>query len=357
MFLSKLALLHFKNHEQRTVSFSKKVNCFIGNNGAGKTNLLDAIYYLCLTKSYFSSTDVQNILFGKDFFRLEGNLTTPLGAFHVVYKLLGGRKKELFVNDVTVPKLSAHIGHFPAVMIAPDDNQLVLGSSEERRRFIDATISQVNIQYLEWLILYNKFLAQRNATLKDFAEKKRTDMDLLESYNVQLHTLGTKIYEARQTVVEQLQPIFNYYYSELSLEREQVSFQYVSQLTDKPLDILLEETLQKDLLLQRTECGIHRDDLDFFIGNNKLKRFGSQGQQKSFIISLKLAQHQFISKAKGFHPLLLIDDIFDKLDNDRSRQLLHIILSDNFGQVFITDTDEQHILNELGNESEIVTVR
>lgn len=356
MFLSKLALLHFKNHEQRTVSFQKKINCFIGNNGAGKTNLLDAIYYLCLTKSYFSATDAQNILFGRDFFRLEGNLTTPDGAFHVVYKLVGGKKKELLVNDVSVPKLSAHIGHFPAVMIAPDDNQLVLGSSEERRKFIDATISQVNIQYLEWLMAYNKYLAQRNAALKEFAEKKRTDKVLLESYNAQLAILGTKIFEARQTVIEQLQPIFNYFYSELSLEREKVSFGYVSQLSEKPLDILLEENQQKDLILQRTECGIHRDDLDFFIGTNKLKRFGSQGQQKSFIISLKLAQHQFISKAKGFHPLLLIDDIFDKLDNDRSRQLLNIVCSENFGQVFITDTDEQHILSELGNEAEIFSI-
>jgi len=357
VFLRKLTLLNFKNHPQRDFVFSKKINSVIGNNGIGKTNMLDAVYYLCLTKSYFSSNDAQNILFSKDFFRLHGLCEHDDSTYEIVYKLQSGRKKDLVVNDVNVPKMSQHIGQFPVVMIAPDDNLLILGGSEERRRFIDSTISQVNPAYLEWLMQYNKILAQRNAALKDFAEKNSFDKTLLETYNIRLSSLGTSIYDARKIVIEKLQPIFKKMYADLSLERDAVRFNYVSQLHDKPLAVLLEENLKRDLILQRTESGIHKDDIDFFMNDQKIKRFGSQGQQKSFVIALKFCEFQFIAEAKGFKPLLLIDDIFDKLDPDRSKQLISMIASENFGQVFLTDTDETHLCEamvDLEDQYEII---
>ena len=380
MFLTQITLLNFKNHESLSLNFSKKINCFIGKNGVGKTNIIDSVYYLCLTKSCFNSIDQQNILFGKDFFRLEGrfikavgdNTNHGTGAFEIVYKLPTNKRKELLVNDVAVPKLSDHIGNFPCIIISPDDSQLILGSSEERRKFLDGTISQVNHEYLEWLIVYNKLLTQRNASLKRFAETKKTDKHLLETYDKQLFPLGTKIYEARKVVMEKLQPIFQKYYREISLERELVSFSYYSQLNEKPLDILLEESLNKDLMLQRTDVGVHKDDMEFYItpkspkgdlkantnSNNKMKKFGSQGQQKSFIISMKFAQYELIKNSNEVNgkPVLLIDDIFDKLDNDRSQKLIELIASDEFGQIFLTDTDDAHIRETLKGREDLFEV-
>ncbi len=376
MFLSKITLLNFKNHESLSLTFSKKINCFIGNNGVGKTNIVDAVYYLCLTKSYFNSIDQQNILFGRDFFRLEGrfkrtagyrggdpagtvvgdNTNTGTDAFEIVYKLPTNKRKELLVNDVVVPKLSDHIGNFPCIIISPDDSQLILGSSEERRKFLDGTISQINHEYLEWLITYNKVLAQRNAALKRFAETKKTDKHLLETYDSQLIPLGTKIYEARKIVMHKLQPIFKKFYKEISLEREPVSFSYYSQLNEKPFDVLLENSLNRDVMLQRTDVGVHKDDMEFFLGANKMKKFGSQGQQKSFIISMKFAQYELIAQSKQFKPVLLIDDIFDKLDNDRSQKLIELIASNNFGQIFLTDTDDAHIRQTLKGREDLFEV-
>ena len=360
MFLTKITLLNFKNHESLSLDFSKKINCFIGNNGVGKTNIVDAVYYLCLTKSYFNSVDQQNILFGKDFFRLEGRFKKKAGAFEIVYKLPTNKRKELLINDVVVPKLSDHIGNFPCIIISPDDSQLILGSSEERRKFLDGTISQINHEYLEWLITYNKVLAQRNAALKRFAETKHTDMHLLETYDSQLVPLGSKIYEARKVVMQKLQPVFQRFYKDISLEREPVSFSYYSQLNEKPFDVLLEASLNRDVMLQRTDVGIHKDDMEFFLGKNKMKKFGSQGQQKSFIISMKFAQYELITQSKQFKPVLLIDDIFDKLDNDRSQKFIALIASQNFGQIFLTDTNDLHIRETLkGREDlfEVIRVR
>ncbi len=376
MFLNKLTLLNFKNHASLSLPFSKKINCFIGKNGSGKTNIIDSVYYLCLTKSYFNNVDQQNILFGQDFFRLDGELNKVVGDntsndsthenFHITYKLPSNKRKELIVNDNIIPKLSDHIGNFPCIIISPDDSQLILGSSEERRKFLDGTISQINHQYLEWLIVYTKLLAQRNAALKQFAETKRPDRQLLESYDKQLIPLGTNIHQARKVVMAKLQPVFQSFYKEISLEREMVSFSYYSQLNDKPFDELLQGSLQKDLMLQRTDVGIHKDDMEFFISpqtpegglnaNNKMKKFGSQGQQKSFIISMKFAQYELIKQAASHKPLLLIDDIFDKLDNDRSRQLIDLIASDAFGQVFLTDTDDAHIRETLQGREDLFEV-
>ena len=361
MLLSKVTLLNFKNHQSLSLSFSRKINCFIGKNGVGKTNIVDAIYYLCLTKSYFNSVDQQNILFGQDFFRLEGRFLKQGGAFEVVYKLPANKRKELLINDVAVPKLSDHIGNFPCIIISPDDSQLILGSSEERRKFLDGTISQINHEYLEWLITYNKVLAQRNAALKRFAEIKKVDKHLLETYDKQIVPLGTKIYEARKIVMQKLQPVFQKFYKDISLEREMVSFSYYSQLNEKPLDLLLQDCYNKDLMLQRTDAGVHKDDMEFLMGPNKMKKFGSQGQQKSFIIAMKFAQYELIKhgvagEKADFKPLLLIDDIFDKLDNDRSQKLIELIAGDAFGQVFLTDTDDAHIRETLKGREELFEV-
>ncbi len=356
MFLSKITLLNFKNHESLSLSFSKKINCFIGKNGVGKTNIVDAVYYLCLTKSYFNSVDQQNILFTKDFFRLEGRFQKQDGAFEIVYKLPTNKRKELLINDVAVPKLSDHIGNFPCIIVSPDDSQLILGSSEERRKFLDGTISQINHEYLEWLITYNKVLAQRNAALKRFAETRYTDKHLLESYDKQLIPLGTKIYEARKVVMQKLQPIFQKFYKQISLERELVNFAYYSQLNEKTFDELLEGSLNRDVMLQRTDVGIHKDDMEFFLGANKMKKFGSQGQQKSFIISMKFAQYDLIAQSKQFKPLLLIDDIFDKLDNDRSQKLIELIAGSEFGQIFLTDTYDAHIRETLKGREDLFEV-
>lgn len=366
MFLNKISLLNFKNHASLSLPFSKKINCFIGKNGAGKTNILDSIYYLCLTKSYFSSVDQQNILFGQDFFRLDGEVVKTAGSrggdpagtekFIITYKLPPNKRKELTVNDQIIGRLSNHIGGFPCIIISPDDSQLILGGSEERRKFLDGTISQINRQYLEWIILYQKILTQRNAALKRFNETIKVDRNLIETYDRQLIPLAEGIHQARQVVVAKLQPIFQSFYKDISLEREMVSFSYSSQLNDKPIADLLQDNFQKDVLLARTDAGIHKDDMEFFLGQNKMKKFGSQGQQKSFIISMKFAQYELIKQSKGYAPFMLIDDIFDKLDNDRSRQLIDLIASDRFGQIFLTDTDDAHIRQTLQGREDLFEV-
>ena len=356
MFLRRISLTHFKNHEALSLEFDTKINCIIGKNGAGKTNLLDAVYYLCLTKSYFHSNDQQNICSGKDFFRLEGDFIKNKATHSLVYKILSNRKKELQINDDTISRLSKHVGNFPAIMIAPDDSTLITGNSEDRRRFLDNTISQVNPEYLNDLMLYNKLLAQRNAALKNFSETGKIDDSLLETYDRQLIPLGLAINRVRKETAELLSPIFKKYHQLISNNYEEAEFEYQSQLNDTPFDILLKKSQHKDLLLQRTDTGIHRDDLDFLMNGTKIKRFGSQGQQKSFIISLKFAQHEFIQQQKQFAPLLLIDDIFDKLDIDRSRHLIELISTEQFGQVFITDTNASHISEVLRGKEDIYTV-
>lgn len=356
MYLNTIHLTNFKNHETAHYRFSKKVNCFIGSNGAGKTNLLDAIYYLCLTKSYFSTTDQQNIRIGADFMRLEANATIEGLAYHLVCKLPAGRKKEFLVNDLAYRKMSEHVGLMPVVMIAPDDQQLVTGPSEERRKFIDTTISQVDREYLEQLLLYNKYLDQRNALLKSINTTGRRDHLLLEGYNEKMSFYADFIYRKRKSTLEQLGPIFTYYYQTVSLGREATSFEYESTLAEGPLLKLLGRDLERDIAMERTLAGPHRDDIAFSINSSRLKRFGSQGQQKSFLIAIKLAQYHFIKIRKSFLPLLLIDDIFDKIDEERSRQLVKLLAGPDFGQIFLTDTEERHICAELEGQEGLFEV-
>jgi DNA replication and repair protein RecF len=319
-------------------------------NGVGKTNILDAIHYICLTKSYFNATDQQNIRFEQEFMRLTAEATISGQPYQVACRLPLGKKKDFMVNDIAYRKMSDHIGLMPVVMIAPDDNLLIIGSSEERRKFLDNTISQVDREYLEHLILYNKYLEQRNALLKNINITGKRDDLLMQGYDESLSKYGGSIYEKRKAALAELEPIFAHYHQIVCMEREQTSFEYDSLQNTEPLAALLKKNVAREIMLERTLAGPHRDDIIFMINRNKLKRFGSQGQQKSFLIALKLAQYHFIKKRKSFMPLLLIDDIFDKIDEERSRQLVKLLSGGDFGQIFITDTEEKHIHDELATQ-------
>lgn len=356
MFLSTIHLTNFKNHEKQEFAFSKKMNCFIGSNGIGKTNILDAIHYICLTRSYFNPTDQQNIKFGNDFMRIEATAAIRDDQYRITCRLPMGRKKDFSVNDIAYRKMSDHVGLMPVVMIAPDDSLLITGSSEERRKFIDNTISQVDREYLDNLIVYNKYLDQRNALLKNINATGHKDDVLLENYDENLAKYGTAIYEKRKATLVELETIFAHYHRIVCLEREETSFEYDSLQNHESLSALLRKNITKEVLLERTLSGPHRDDILFTINKNKLKRFGSQGQQKSFLIALKLAQYHYIKRYKSFLPFLLIDDIFDKIDKERSRQLVQLLSEEHFGQIFITDTEEQHIKDELASRPDLFEI-
>lgn len=306
----------------------------------GKTNLLDAIYYLCVGRSYFGGRD--RIIVRKaeevDFFRLEGSFQIAEKAQSVVMKVMPGKRKEIEHNRVTYQKLSEHIGKFPVVMSTPFDVALALEGSEERRKFMDNTLSQMDQSYLLLLIAYNKLLSQRNAALKRFAETRRFDEPLLNIYNEQLLPLGTKIHARRVAFVADLKPLFRHFYTQLCDQSEVVDIQYVSQLTEQSFAELLLQARERDGILQRTTKGVHKDDLAFRINELPLKKFASQGQLKSFILALQLSQYQLLKTHKQVKPLLLLDDLFDRLDEKRVAVLMELVLSDEFGQVFITDT-------------------
>ncbi len=341
MFLNSLKLTCFRNHAESSVGFSSKLSCITGNNGTGKTNLLDAVYFLCLTKSNLYSTDQQSIRFGADFLRLEGSFNKNENEQKVICRFQAGKRKEFFVNEVPYAKLSEHIGVFPCMMISPADAEIILGGSEDRRKVIDSTLSQTDGEYLDLLLQYNKLLAQRNAVLKQFAESGRTDKNLLLSYDMRLIPIGEKVFAKRKNALLEIQPLFEIFYEQISLNRDTVSIQYLSQLEGKSFEELMNNSLQKDLILQRTDTGIHKDDIDLQINSVSAKKFGSQGQQKSVLIALKLALFQYIKKQKGFAPILLVDDIFDKLDKDRGNALIEMLSSDLTGQVIISHTKRE----------------
>ncbi|OWY24339.1 DNA replication/repair protein RecF [Sphingobacteriales bacterium UPWRP_1] len=344
MYLQQLNILNFKNYGQCALQFLPRINLVCGQNGAGKTNLLDAVYYLCFCKSYFSATDAQNIHHGQDFFRLEGRFILNTGQDCTTLVKYGtGRKKEFSLNGTVYDRLSEHIGLLPLVMIAPDDTEIIKNSSEERRKLLDITISQIDKNYLQALILYNKTLQQRNALLKNFAERNYFNAALLETYNEQLAQPAMLIFAKRQQAVQLLLPLVQQFYNQLSGGRETVYCTYQSALEKTGFDTLLKQNLPADRQLQRTTEGIHRDDVDFTINNYPLKKFGSQGQQKSFLIALKLAIFRLIAQSSGKTPIILLDDIFDKLDQQRITQLVQIITGPNFGQVFISDTQQDRM--------------
>ncbi len=342
MYISKLSLFQFKNYETLEVEFEAKINCISGENGAGKTNLLDALHYLSMSKSYFLNTDTQNILHAQDMMMIKGNFCmngqnlaqNSEENFEIYCAIQIGQKKILKVNDLVYTKITEHIGRFPMVMIAPSDQDLIAEGSEERRRFLDSLISQIDKEYLQNLIHYNHYLSQRNAILK---QNTALDTTLIETYDKYLLNFGEKITQKRQLFMEEFLPIFQKNYDFLTQKKESCHFEYKADFLLKDFKNKYYQAFQKDVLLKRTTFGTHKDDIIFFIDNYPLKKYGSQGQQKSFLIALKLAQYEIIYQKKQFKPILLLDDIFDKLDDFRIQQLIKLVNDETFGQIFVTD--------------------
>ncbi|MDB5018072.1 MAG: recF [Mucilaginibacter sp.] len=351
MYLQQLSIINFKNYAEAGLTFSDGVNVFTGNNGAGKTNLLDAIHYLSLCKSYFNPIDTQQIKQGADFFIITGNFNKNEQQEAIACSVKRNQKKQFKRNKKDYQRLADHIGLFPLVMVSPYDISIIIEGSEERRKFIDNVISQTDNSYLDELIIYNKVLGNRNALLKLIADTGRYDPNLLEVLDEQLTGSGNRIFEKRKAFMERFTEIFNKHYRFLSDNVEQVELIYESQLLQQDFTVLLKKNIERDRALERTTTGIHKDDLLFAIHGMPMKKFGSQGQQKSFLIALKLAQYSFLNLQKGFKPILLLDDIFDKLDDQRVTKLMQMISNHDFGQVFITDTNVsrvKNIFNEIG---------
>lgn len=338
MHLTKISLFNYKNFADASFEFDSKINCFTGRNGVGKTNVLDAIYYLAFGKSYFNPMAVQNIRHGEDFFVIDGAFEKDGRAEQIVCSLKKGQKKILKRNGKEYEKLSDHIGLIPLVIISPSDRDLITEGSETRRKFIDSVISQNDVHYLHDLIQYQKVLAQRNALLKYFAANRTLDKETLGIYNEQLSSLGTPLFEKRKKFLADFIPIFAKHHHSITESAENVNLSYQSDLTSGEFTALLENHFDRDRLLQYTSVGIHKDDLSFEIDGHPIKKFGSQGQQKSFLIALKLAQFEFVGKKSGEKPILLFDDIFDKLDEFRVGKIVEMVKHDDFGQLFISDT-------------------
>jgi len=334
--IEKLRLTNFKNYQDIDLDLTAKINVLVGRNGSGKTNLLDAIYYLSFTKSAFNSSDHQNIRHQQNHFYINGKLTIGSKSHEISCGVQVGMKKNFRDENVEYQKLSEHIGKYPIVFLAPDDVDLVKEGSESRRKFFDSLISQIDKVYLENLIRYNHCLKQRNSLLKMFSESGQVDWNAIESYDHVLEPLGQSIYNRRKTFVQEFTPIFRKFFNFLVDDREITDLRYISGLSDIKFAEGLLKNRNRDLALQRTNFGTHRDEYEFALERGELKRLGSQGQQKSFVIALKLAQAEVLKSHKGFSPILLLDDIFDKLDDHRITKLLELIKND-LGQLFITD--------------------
>jgi DNA replication and repair protein RecF len=353
LYLSKLILTHFKNYASQTVEFTGGINGIVGPNGMGKTNLLDAVYFLCMCKSRFPVTDRQLIRHEADFFRLEGHFVREGQTEKVVAKLPRGGKKAIERDDAPYERISEHVGRYPVVMIAPDDIQLALEGSEERRRFIDNTLSQVDPQYLGALIQYNQALRQRNAFLKQAAESPRSwDANLLAALDRQLLPPADYIFESRSRFIGRFVPLFNEHYAAISGNQEQVSCTYRSQLQEQPLPEWLEAMREKDRILQRSNAGIHKDDLVLLIDEYPVKQYASQGQLKSYVLAMKLAQYDLLMAETGQPPILLLDDLFAKLDRHRVSHLMAWITGRSFGQVFISDTELERLSSVVGAQTD-----
>lgn len=349
MFLDSLILTNFKNYVSQHLGFSPKLNCFTGLNGMGKTNVLDAVYYLCMCKSHFALNDALLVFQGADFLRIEGDfLSKDNKKLKIVAKVQPRKLKVFEHNGVAYEKLGEHIGKIPIVMIAPDDTVLVTEGSEERRRLIDITLSQLDQKYLNSLVIYNKIIEQRNAFLKDTTHNHNADWNLLDIYDQQLLAPAYYIHEQRKQLVAWLSPIFQSYYKKISDDREQPQCTYESKLSLTDFSQLLAQNREKDRILHRSTVGIHRDDLVFTFGDgNPAKRFASQGQLKSFLLAIKLAQYEVLRQHTNKIPILLLDDIFDKLDGERVQHLLSLLAEANFGQIFITDTQGDRMLQAI----------
>ena len=377
MFLQKISLAHFKSYEYESFEFSERVNCIVGENGTGKTNLLDAIYFLALTKSSISNQDALSINHEAGYMMIEGefidqappapdggaylsNFSTSEappsgagGAVLITISLQRGQKKAVLRDKRAYERISEHIGRFPVVMLSPNDTDIIRDGSEERRKFFDGVMAQLDSEYLENLLQYNRLLLQRNSLLKQFGERNYTDDLLLDVYSDPLVEVSLKLYQARNQFITEFLPIFKKHYNTLSDAREEVEMIYESEVGAENFTQIFRKNRQRDLAAQRTTIGSHKDDFIFEINGFTLRKFGSQGQQKSFVIALKLAQFEMLTKVKGFPPLLLLDDIFDKLDDRRIQQLITMMVDGTFSQVFITDARPERtrqLLGDLGVE-------
>ncbi|MDG1427635.1 MAG: DNA replication/repair protein RecF [Crocinitomicaceae bacterium] len=343
MHLQNLHLVNFKNYVEADIPLSKGINCFVGNNGAGKTNILDAVHYLSMCKSYMNVVDRQNIKFEEPFFVIQGEWQKEDQVISIHCAVKTGSKKVFRRNKKEYEKLADHIGQFPAVMISPYDRDLISEGSDLRRKWMDGIISQFDRKYLDDIVKYSKVLAQRNALLKNMAEHRLFDRESIEVWNVQMAELGHRIHDKRKQFLEAFIPVFQKHYNSIGNVSELVELNYRSQLNERPLDELLLEFERKDAHTRYSNAGTHKDDLLFEIKGHPVKKFGSQGQQKSFIIALRLAQYEWLKQKLGVTPVLLLDDIFDKLDHDRVKRLMTLVADHFFGQVLVTDTDEDRV--------------
>lgn len=347
MYLEKLSLLNFKNIHQAELSLCSSLNCFVGDNGAGKTNVMDAVYFLSLCKSAFGVSDAGCVTHGTDFFMVDGRYTISDSRRETVvcsYKRAAG--KVVKRSGKEYEKLSEHIGLLPVVLISPADTVLINDSGDDRRRYLNAFLSQLDREYLDALVKYNSTLSQRNRILKNPYGFE----DVMEVMDVQLVRYGSVIYERRRDLIAELMPRVAEYYAILSEDRESVELTYKSDLADTPFEQLLRDALTKDRIVQHTTVGIHRDDMSMKIMGYPIRRYGSQGQQKTFLVALKLAQYDILRNRMGVKPLLLLDDVFDKLDMHRVEQLISLVSRDTFGQIFITDSNKvrlETILNKI----------
>ena len=346
MILRDIKLIQFKNYRKSEARFEEHINCILGENGMGKTNLLDAIHYLSLGKSAFNPLDRQNIHHDTDFFSIHGTFQHQKKKENIQCNLKKGEKKVIKRNKKAYERIKDHVGVIPVVLISPYDHELINEGNEIRRRFFNNILSQTNVHYLNDLIDYNRILNQRNGLLRNF---QTPDPDLLSAYDSEILKLGTAVHKLRQDCLREFLPYFQNHYAELSDKRETVDIRYDSDLDHAEFETRFRQNFQKDQVLQRTEMGIHRDRYQFLINGFPVKKFGSQGQQKSFVVSLKLAQFDQIRELKGFKPILLLDDIFDKLDDLRIRKLMHLVSSDFFGQLFVTDARPERTMSIFKN--------
>jgi len=356
MLIQSIRLNNFKNHAFRQFDFSPQINCFVGNNGVGKTNILDALYYLSVGKSFLGNTDQNNILQGEEFFNIEAMVADDEKENIIKVQQPLNSKKIIKKNDKSYERLADHIGFLPSVIISPYDNNLISDSGEARRRFLDGMISQTDTEYLFHIIQYQKTIQQRNALLKAFQKNRYFDADSLDIYQHHLIKSGNIIHEKRKTFNEKFSPIVQKFYQLISDGKEDIEINYQSDLSEQDFEAILVQNLEKDRILTYTSRGTHKDDLIFLMRQFPLKKTGSQGQQKTFLISLKLAQMQMIKDITGKSPILLLDDIFDKLDDNRVSQLIALVNKENFGQIFITDTHKdrtQSIVQRINEESRI----
>lgn len=348
MILEELSILNFKNLEQGEIQFSPSLNCFVGQNGSGKTNILDAIYYLSLTKSAMSLSDMQCVRHGEDFFIIKGNYQTNEQRTESItcsYKRSAGKKVHRGAKEYE--RLSEHIGLFPSILVAPQDTALIADSGDERRRFLNSFLSQIDSQYLTGMMRYNSLLSERNKILKNPSGYN----DFLDILSDQLAEVGTAIYERRAEFVTRLAPIVATYYRAISGDAEQVQVRYVSRLQEQPMASLLKSNLERDMVMGHTTVGIHRDEIELTIEDYPIRRYGSQGQQKSLLVALRLSQAKLVAEHCGSQAILLLDDVFDKLDMGRVENLIGLVAGEHFGQIFITDSNKVRLEGILAHFS------